>query len=139
VNPPIGAPSVAISPPISTPQLTRQPTVDVVPPPNRVRVVSYSVMRVEARPKDTITTLSKEHYGSDEYAEALFQYNLATPASRMDRSGVLKPGDIVLVPDVKKLETTYGDRIPTVLAERTGQQPVNAQPVPPQPLAPLQP
>jgi hypothetical protein len=124
IPPPVGAtgPSVAIAPPIATPIPTRPAdgTGTGRPPASRPpRVVQFDeqIVRV-ARPDESYRTLSGQFYGSDEYAQALQLYNVEYPQSKLRRDGTLAPGDVVYVPDIHKLETTYGDKIPTVMAER---------------------
>lgn len=119
-QPPVGAPSVGIAPPIATPGPTPPaPPLSVAPPAGRgPRVVRFDEQVVSVKQGDTYLTLSRAYYGSDEYAIALQRHNLEIPASRLNREGHLVPGERVHIPDIHRLESTYPNLIDTVRRER---------------------
>jgi nucleoid-associated protein YgaU len=91
---------------------TPAPAVDSVRTPSprptgTVTVHAYSEYKCQEG--DTLQNIAKRAYGSEAYAEALFNYNRrdAQP-NTISEQGTVKPGGILFIPDLKYLENTHG-------------------------------
>ncbi len=113
-SPTVASPEVLPPTPIVASSPPARPVVPTAAAAGSIQPVEYSRSWGEetytCQPGDTFQTISKGKYGSDTYAQALQQYNRNHPqtSDAVHQTGVLKPGEVVFIPDIQFFEWKYG-------------------------------
>jgi hypothetical protein len=109
----IGSQTSITSPPIAIPT----PPPAAAAAPNKTQVESFNERRYLCQPTDTdFTSVSKQNYKSDKYAQALMLYNRDHPIGKaaVQQGMQLQPGAEVYIPPVYVLESRYPNAIPNL-------------------------
>lgn len=111
---PVGAMPTASTPPIAVPSPSNPPAPRATVP-TTPQVESYDEELYRIKPGDTLEKISREHFNTDKYAEALKRWNANHPqASDKLRADPpqLDAGQIVFIPPAYMLEKRHGKLIP---------------------------
>ncbi len=115
--PPVGAPANVGSPPIRVPQPVDPPQQTTAQP--NVQVIEVRTHRCTAA-DTSFKELSKKFYLSERYDRALLFYNRSHPLVANEvrlEPPQLRPGTVVYIPPVAKLERDHRDVIPGLPSE----------------------
>jgi nucleoid-associated protein YgaU len=97
-------------------------------------VESFEEQEYVCKAGDSWAAISKGHYLTEQYAEALRQYNLRDAliddAEKL-ASGPIRAGQVLYLPSQKLLEKRYGHLIPGLKGDRPTAQPEVRKPVTP--------
>jgi nucleoid-associated protein YgaU len=110
----VGAMPTASTPPIAVPSPSSAPAPRA-PVPTTPRVESYDEELYRVKPGDTLEKISRDHFNTDKYAEALKRWNMNHPqASDKMRADPpqLETGQVLYIPPAYMLEKRHGKLIP---------------------------
>jgi hypothetical protein len=111
---PVGAMPTASTPPIAVPSPSNAPAPRPALP-TTPQVESYDEELYRAKRDDTFEKISRDHFNTDKYAEAIKRWNMSHPqASDKMRADPpqLDAGQIVFIPPAYMLEKRHGKLIP---------------------------
>jgi nucleoid-associated protein YgaU len=106
------------------PKNTREPAPDVLAPHRIPRGAARQDRTYVVKSGDSYWSISAKSYGSGKHFRALEQYNLDRADSPAQAGKPLRPGDVVLIPDIEVLRTARTE--PTDVSDQPGPRPAPA-------------